>query len=245
MRFFSLFSFLSLLILPFSAMGNVDNNQVIFIMLGAPGAGKGTQAIRLSDRYCLPQISTGVLFQENLRNQTPIGQKAKSYIDAGKLVPDEVVLTMLFERISEPDCKNGYILDGFPRTIPQAEALDKHLEQTHPTIIALSLEVPDEMIIERLAGRLVCEKCGAPYHTTATPPKQKGICDRDGGTLIQRKDDTVEVIKERLKVFHEQTEPLKAYYQDKGTLILIDGSLSKEKTIFQIDSYLERVLPCK
>lgn len=245
MRLFSLFSFLSLLILPFSAMGNVENNQVIFIMLGAPGAGKGTQAIRLSDRYCLPQISTGVLFQENLRNQTPIGQKAKSYIDAGKLVPDEVVLTMLFERISQPDCKNGYILDGFPRTIPQAEALDKHLEQTHPTVIALSLEVPDEMIIERLAGRLVCEKCGAPYHLTATPPKQEGICDRDGGTLIQRKDDSVEVIKERLRVFHEQTEPLKAYYQEKGTLVLIDGSVSKEKTIIQIDSYLERVLPCK
>lgn len=242
MKLLSVFAFITLLFtFPLSAAGNTMNHNqkpVIFIMLGAPGAGKGTQAIRLSDRYGIPQISTGDLFRENLKKNTPIGQKAKEYMDKGQLVPDAVVLDMLFDRLSRSDCAKGYILDGVPRTIPQAEILTQRLSQTQAQIIAISLEVPDEMLIERLSGRFVCEKCGAPYHKTATPPKVAGICDRDGASLIQRKDDTEEVVKERLKVFHEQTEPVKDYFQKQGSLVLIDGSLSKEETISQIDAYL-------
>jgi adenylate kinase len=216
--------------------------QVVFIMLGAPGAGKGTQAIRLSERYAIPQISTGDLFRENLKNNTPIGQKAKAYMDSGQLVPDAIVLDMLFDRLTRGDCKQGYILDGAPRTISQAETLTNHLSQHHAQIIAISLEVPDDMLIERLSGRFICEKCGAPYHKTAAPPKTPGICDRDGAPLIQRKDDTLEIVQERLKVFHAQTEPVKEYFQHQGNLALIDGSLSKELTISQIDSYITKML---
>ncbi len=223
-------------------MANKQNQQTVFIMLGAPGAGKGTQAIRLSDRFAIPQISTGDLFRENLKKNTPIGQKAKSYMDQGKLVPDELVLDMLFDRLAKADCEKGYILDGFPRTIPQAEALTERLSKTDAKVIALSLEVPDEMIIERLTGRLVCDSCGAPYHKISSPPKVAGICDRDGGTLIQRKDDSLEVVSERLKVFHEQTEPVKGFFQKKGDLLLVDGSVSKEQTIAQVDSYLAEAL---
>ena len=250
---FSFLAFITLLFtLPSSALGNTMSNatnsscdrqserQVIFIMLGAPGAGKGTQAIRLSDRYCIPQISTGDLFRENLKNNTPIGQRAKEYMDKGQLVPDEVVLDMLFDRLTRSDCDKGYILDGVPRTIPQAEVLTQRLSQSNAQILAISLEVPDAILIERLTGRLVCEKCGAPYHKTSAPPKTPGICDRDGAPLIQRKDDTVEVVQERLKVFHAQTEPVKEFFQLQGNLVLIDGSLSKEATNAQIDSYLAR-----
>ncbi len=251
MRLLSLLAFITILfILPSSVIGNAMSNTdncscdqtnkrpVIFIMLGAPGAGKGTQAIRLSDRYCIPQISTGDLFRENLKNNTPIGKKAKEYMDKGQLVPDTVVLDMLFDRLERSDCAHGYILDGFPRTIPQAEILMQRLSQTDAQIFAISLEVPDEMLVERLTGRLVCEKCGAPYHKTANPPKIPGICDRDGSPLIQRKDDTAEVVQERLKVFHAQTEPVKHFFESQGNLVLIDGSLSKEETICQIDAFL-------
>lgn len=212
--------------------------QVVIILLGAPGSGKGTQAIRLSEIHGLPQISTGDLFRENLKNNTAVGEKAKSYMNEGKLVPDEVVLEMLFERLNKPDCKKGYILDGFPRTIEQATALNAHLRK-NTKVIALSLEVPDEVILERLSGRVTCEKCGTPYQKTSCPPKQEGICDRCGGALIQRKDDKEEVIKERLAVFHKQSEPLKDFYQRAQGLIYIDGSLSKQQTIEQIDSSLE------
>lgn len=212
--------------------------QTVIIMLGAPGAGKGTQAIRLSEMHGLPQISTGDLFRENLKNNTPLGQKAKSYMDQGKLVPDEVVLDMLFDRLANPDCKKGYILDGFPRTIPQAEALDKHLKK-NTRVIALSIEVSDDVILERLTGRLTCEKCSTPYHKTSFPSQKEGICDKCGGNLIQRKDDTEAVIKERLSVYHAQSEPLKDYYQKQERLIYIDGSLTKEQTINQIDKSLE------
>jgi adenylate kinase len=239
---FSLFS----LLFPICAFGNLIHQTMdrplIFIMLGAPGAGKGTHAVRLSDQFGLPQISTGDLFRENLRNNTPIGQQAKSYMDQGQLVPDEIVLGMLFERISREDCARGYILDGFPRTIPQAEALSVRLDQSNGQVIAISLEVPDEIIIERLTGRLVCESCSAPYHRVSMPPQTPGICDRCGSKLIQRKDDTQQVVLERLRVFHEQTEPVKGYFQKKGNLVLIDGSVSKEKTIAQIDEYLAKML---
>lgn len=244
MKFLTFFALiLSLLTAPVFAMTKApDTRQTIFIMLGAPGAGKGTQAVRLSDEYGIPQISTGDLFRENLRNNTPIGEKAKSYMDKGLLVPDELVLDMLFDRISKQDCAKGYILDGFPRTVPQAIALDKALEKTHGTIIVISLEVPDSVIMERLTGRLVCETCSTPYHKTSSPSKKEGICDRDGGKLIQRKDDSPEVVKERLKVFHEQTEPVKDYFQKKGKILLVDGSVNKEKTNADIDAYLKNTL---
>jgi adenylate kinase len=220
-----------------SASG-LSKNQTIIVMLGAPGAGKGTQSVRLSEQYSIPQISTGDLFRENLKNATPVGLKAKSFMDKGELVPDEIVLEMLFERLNRQDCRKGYILDGFPRTVAQAEALDKYLKK-NSKIIALSLEVPDEVIIERLSGRLVCEQCGAPYHKVNSPPKNADACDRCNGPLVQRKDDTKEVISQRLLVYHQQSEPLKDYYQKQGRLIYIDGSLSKEKTISQIDTSLE------
>lgn len=242
MKYFSFFALMTFLTISLFAMNPPHTQQTVLIMLGAPGAGKGTQSVRLSEALDIPQISTGDLFRENLRNQTPIGQLAKTYMDKGQLVPDDVVLDMLFERLQSPDCKKGYILDGFPRTIPQAEALDKRLAQTHSHIIAISLEVPDHLIIERLTGRIVCDRCGAPYHLSGAPPKIAGVCDRCQGNLIQRKDDSETVIRDRLKVFHEQTEPLKAYYEKKGFLIVIDGSVSKEKTIIELDDALKKVI---
>lgn len=211
----------------------------VIILLGAPGAGKGTQAIHISEEYHLPQISTGDLFRENLRANTPIGQKAKAYMDKGELVPDGIVLQMLFERIQQPDCEKGYILDGFPRTIRQAEAFDRNQkEQAH--IVALSIEVPDATIIERMSGRLVCEKCGTPFHRTSLPPKKEGVCDRCGGALTQRADDNEKVVRDRLTIYHTQSEPLKAYYQGQGKLVLIDGTTSKEATVSAIDSSLTK-----
>jgi len=240
MKFFVLCSLITLLAIPLFAMKPSDNRQTVLIMLGAPGAGKGTQAVRLSETLGIPQISTGDLFRENLRNKTPIGEIAKGYMDKGQLVPDAVVLDMLFERLKAPDCKTGYILDGFPRTIPQADALSERLDNAH--VIAVSLEVPDAVIVERLSGRIVCDTCGAPYHKMASPPKEPNICDRCGGKLIQRKDDSETVVRDRLKVFHEQTEPVKAYYQKKGAIVLIDGAVSKEETITQLDRALKKVL---
>ena len=243
MKFFALFALGTLLALSlFFVMKPAKEQQTVLIMLGAPGAGKGTQAIRLSEQLGIPQISTGDLFRENLRNETPIGLKAKSYMDRGQLVPDDVVLDMLFERLIQPDCKRGYILDGFPRTLPQADALDVRLAKTRSNVVAVSLEVPDNVIIERLTERIVCNSCGAPFHKVASPPKKEGVCDRCGGKLVQRKDDSEAVVKDRLEVFHEQTEPVKAHYQEKGFLILVDGSHSKEETIAQIDSKLEKIL---
>lgn len=242
MRVLALFALATLLAVPLFAMNPSENRQTVLIMLGAPGAGKGTQAVRLSEKMGIPQISTGDLFRENLRNQTPVGRKAQEYMDKGQLVPDEIVLDMLFERLKSSDCQSGYILDGFPRTIPQAEALDSRLAKTTSRVIAISLEVPDNVIIERLTGRIVCESCGAPYHKIASPPKNEGVCDRCGGNLIQRKDDSEEVVRDRLAVFHEQTAPVKAHYQKKGSLIQIDGSVSKEQTISQLDAGLKKVL---
>lgn len=216
---------------------NSSKKQTVLIMLGAPGAGKGTQAVRLSKQHELPHISTGDLFRENMKNNTPIGEKAKSYMKAGKLVPDEIVLEMLFDRIESEDCKNGYILDGVPRTIAQAEILDKHFGNAN--VIAISLEVPDEIIVDRLTSRIVCEKCGAIYNRKASPPAIEGVCDRCQGNLIQRKDDTEEIILKRLSVYHKETAPLKEYYQKKGNLILIDSSISKDETTAKIDASLK------
>lgn len=240
MKMIILFALIALFSVPLFAMGQSQNPQTVLIMLGAPGAGKGTQAIRLSESLGIPQISTGDLFRENLRNQTPIGQKAKEYMEKGQLVPDEVVLDMLFERLKSADCQKGYILDGFPRTIPQAEALDKRLASTQARVTAISLEVPDEVIIERLTGRIVCDKCGAPYHKVSSPPQKEGICDRCGGTLTQREDDTEAVVRNRLSVFHEQTEPVKEHYQKQGALVLVNGANSKEETIARLDAALKK-----
>ena len=197
------------------------------IMLGAPGAGKGTQAEILSERLSIPTISTGNIIREALKSGTEMGVRAKSYMDEGKLVPDEVVIGIIRERLAKDDCKNGFILDGFPRTIPQAEALDNMGAAIDRVI---DLEVPDEKIVERMSGRRVCESCGASYHTLFKKPAVDGKCDKCGGTLVQRKDDHPDTVKERLRVYHEQTEPLKAYYQKQGKLAVVEGQEAVEDT---------------
>ena len=190
------------------------------ILLGAPGAGKGTQAEVISEKYNIPTISTGNIIRAALKNGTEMGLKAKSYIDAGNLVPDDVVIGIIKERLAESDCKNGYILDGFPRTIPQAEALD---ELGFGIDAALSIEVADEEIVKRMSGRRVCEKCGASYHTEYKKPAQDGKCNFCDGALVIRKDDEPETVKNRLNVYHEQTEPLKDYYKACGKLLCVEG----------------------
>ncbi|MFN0065180.1 MAG: adenylate kinase [Chlamydiales bacterium] len=233
------FIFSIILLLPvvtLMAMSKPTKEPTVIIMLGAPGAGKGTQAVQMSAYYNLPQISTGDLFRENLKNSTLVGQEAKAYMDAGKLVPDSVVLDMLLQRIQQEDCQKGYILDGFPRTIPQAEALDAHLNEA--PLLALNLEVPDDIIVERIVNRTVCEQCGAPYDPVKAPPKIAGVCDRDGGGLIKRADDTKEIVLDRLAIFHEQTKPLKAYYQKTNRIITIDGTIGKEAIFAAIKTSL-------
>ena len=190
------------------------------IMLGAPGAGKGTQAEIICERLSIPTISTGNIIREALKSGTEMGVRAKSYMDEGKLVPDEVVIGIIQERLAKDDCKNGFILDGFPRTIPQAEALDKMGVVIDRVI---DLEVPDEKIVERMSGRRVCEACGASYHMLFKKPAVEGKCDKCGGTLVQRKDDHPDTVKERLKVYHNQTEPLKEYYSKQGKLVVVEG----------------------
>ena len=190
------------------------------ILLGAPGAGKGTQAEIISEKYGIPTVSTGNIIRAALKNGTEMGLKAKSYIDAGELVPDSVVIGIVKERLSEPDCKKGYILDGFPRTIPQAVALD---DMGFVIDAALSIEVANEEIVKRMSGRRVCEKCGASYHTDYKKPQKEGVCDLCGGSLVIRKDDEPETVKNRLNVYHEQTEPLKDFYKSCGKLIAVKG----------------------
>lgn len=190
------------------------------ILLGAPGAGKGTQAEKICEKYNIPAVSTGNIIREALKNGTDMGLKAKSYIDAGALVPDDVVIGIIKERLAEDDCKNGFILDGFPRTIPQAEALDAMGINIDKVV---DIEVPDDKIAARLSGRRVCLKCGATYHLEYKKPKQDGICDVCGDELVQRKDDKPETVIDRLNVYHEQTEPLKDYYAKTGKLVIVEG----------------------
>ncbi|HEV8051729.1 MAG TPA: adenylate kinase [Parachlamydiaceae bacterium] len=199
----------------------------VVILLGPPGSGKGTQAMRLTKELGIPHISTGDLFRENISKDTELGKRAKTFMNAGKLVPDEVVLDMLFDRVSRPDCAKGYLLDGFPRTIPQAAALDKHLA-ANTDLIVLDLEVPDEVIVKRAEGRLTCKSCGSVYNRYFTPPTKEGVCDKCGGDLMQRPDDKAEVVQERLRVYHEQTQPLVEYYAKKGVLKRIDGTQSPD-----------------
>ncbi len=190
------------------------------ILLGAPGAGKGTQAEVICDKFQIPAISTGNILREAIKNGTEMGVKAKTYIDKGELVPDSVVIGIISDRLAEEDCKNGFILDGFPRTIPQAEALD---EMGIEIDCALSIEVADETIMRRLSGRRVCGDCGASYHIDYKKPTVEGVCNACGGKLVQRKDDSPETISERLSVYHDQTEPLKAYYKNAGKLKIVEG----------------------
>ncbi|MBQ4155716.1 MAG: adenylate kinase [Clostridia bacterium] len=190
------------------------------IFLGAPGAGKGTQAEKVCEKLGIPTISTGNIIREALKNQTEMGLKAKSFIEAGKLVPDEVVIGIIKDRLAEDDCQNGFILDGFPRTIPQAEALDNMGISIDKVI---DIEVADEKIVQRMSGRRVCPDCGASYHTEYKKPLKDGICNACGAQLVIRKDDSPEVVLDRLNVYHEQTEPLKDYYAKKGILSVVEG----------------------
>ena len=195
------------------------------IMLGAPGAGKGTQAKMIAAKYGIPHISTGDIFRANIKNGTELGAKAKEYMDKGLLVPDELVVDLVIDRFKEPDCEKGYVLDGFPRTIPQAEALDKALTAIGESVdYAINVEVPDENIVRRMGGRRACVGCGATYHIVYSPTKVEGKCDTCGGDLIIRDDDKPETVQNRLAVYHEQTQPLIDYYTKKGIIAEVDGT---------------------
>ena len=195
------------------------------VLIGPPGAGKGTQAARLRDALQLPHVASGDLFREHLKNQTELGLRANAYMQRGELVPDDVTIAMVMERLVQPDCSRGALLDGFPRTIAQAEALDRALaERGHHISVVPCITVPDEALVERLSGRRVCRTCGEVYHIQYRPPRQDGVCDKDGGELYQRDDDKPETVRNRLKVYWAQTSPLIDYYTRKGVLVKIDGN---------------------
>ena len=199
------------------------------IMLGAPGAGKGTQAKKIAEKYQIPHISTGDIFRANIKNGTELGNKAKTYMEQGLFVPDELVCDLVVDRVKQDDCANGYVLDGFPRTIPQAESLDGALKAMGQKVdYAVNVEVPDENIIRRMGGRRACLACGATYHVENIPPKKEGICDVCGAELVLRDDDKPETVKKRLDVYHEQTQPLIDYYTNAGVLVEVDGTLAMD-----------------
>ena len=195
------------------------------IMLGAPGAGKGTQAQMIAEKFDIPHISTGDIFRANIKNGTELGKKAKEFMDKGLLVPDELTVELLLDRVANEDCKNGYVLDGFPRTIPQADVLDSELTKLGDKVdFAINVDVPDENIVRRMSGRRACLKCGATYHIEHIPPKTEGICDKCGSELVLRADDKPETVQNRLSVYHEQTQPLIDYYEKKNILRTVDGT---------------------
>lgn len=209
------------------------------IMLGAPGAGKGTQAKMIAKEYGIPHISTGDIFRANIKNNTELGKEAKTYMDAGQLVPDELTVKILLDRVAEDDCKNGYVLDGFPRTIPQAEVLDEALAKMGDKIdYAVNVDVPDDNIVKRMGGRRACVTCGATYHIEHVPPKKEGICDVCGSKLILRDDDKPETVLNRLKVYHEQTQPLIDFYQKKNVLHSVDGTVDMMDVFAEIKKIL-------
>lgn len=211
------------------------------IMLGAPGAGKGTQAKKIAEKYQVPHISTGDIFRANIKNGTELGNKAKSYMDQGHLVPDELTCDLVVDRINQEDCKNGYVLDGFPRTIPQAEALTEALDKIGEKLdYAIDVEVPDDNIINRMSGRRACVACGGTYHIKFNPTKKEGICDACGGELILRDDDKPETVKQRLTVYHDQTQPLIDYYTKEGILKEVDGTLDLQAVFAEIVKILEK-----
>ena len=209
------------------------------VMLGAPGAGKGTQAKMIADQYGMPHVSTGDIFRANIKEGTELGKEVKSYMDQGLLVPDELTVKILLDRVGKEDCQNGFILDGFPRTIPQAEVLDKALAELGDAIdYAINVDVPDEHIIGRMTGRRACLTCGATYHIVHIPPRQEGICDGCGKELVLRDDDKLETVRKRLDVYHEQTQPLIAYYQEKGILRTINGTAEMQDVFTEIINIL-------
>lgn len=205
------------------------------ILLGAPGAGKGTQAEILSKKLGIPSISTGNILRAAIKNGTPVGLQAKAYIEAGKLVPDDVIMGILKDRTAEDDCANGYILDGVPRTIPQAEAME---EMGISIDAALSIEIDDEVIIERMSGRRTCKNCSSTFHVVSNPPKQEGVCDKCGGELTIRSDDRPETVKSRLEVYHLETEPLKKFYEERGKLVKVDNRPTIQATTEAINAAL-------
>lgn len=210
------------------------------IMLGAPGAGKGTQAKMIADTYGLPHISTGDIFRMNIKNGTQLGMEAKTYMDQGLLVPDELTVRILLDRVAQEDCKNGYVLDGFPRTIPQAEVLEDALAKLGDQIdFAINVEVPDENIIRRMGGRRACLSCGATFHIEHVPPKKEGICDDCGQPLVLRDDDKPETVKNRLRVYQEQTQPLIDFYTKKGVLRSVDGTQDMQDVFAAIKEILK------
>lgn len=204
------------------------------VLLGAPGSGKGTQAARITAEFGIPAISTGDMLRENMRKGTELGLKAKAFMDGGNLVPDDIILEMVGERLKQPDCANGFLFDGFPRTIPQAEALEK----VAALDCALLLDIPDKFIEERMTGRRVCPKCGRTYHVTNIPPKVAGICDDCGTELVQRDDDSPETVRARLRVYHDQTEPLVDFYKGRGILKVVDGRQELDVAAAEISALL-------
>lgn len=215
-----------------------SERQTVVILLGPPGSGKGTQAVRISKELHIPHISTGDLFRENMSQDTALGQKAKGYINAGQLVPDQLVLDMLFDRVARPDCAKGYLLDGFPRTIPQAEALEKALNGK-TRVVVLNLDVPDAVIFKRIEGRLSCPDCGAIYNKYASAPTKENICDKCQGGLIQRSDDQADVVTKRLSVYHEQTEPLIGFYEKRGVLHTVNGEKGSDQVYKELMGFLK------
>ena len=210
------------------------------IMLGAPGAGKGTQAKQIAAKFSIPHISTGDIFRANIKENTELGKKAKEYMDQGALVPDSLTLDLIMDRFKAPDCANGYVLDGFPRTIPQAEALTKTLAEAGAAMdYAINVEVPDAAIVERMSGRRACLKCGATYHIVYNAPKTEGVCDTCGQKLILREDDKPETVKNRLDVYHKQTQPLIDFYTKKGVLHTVDGTVDMKDVFAAIVAILE------
>ncbi len=205
------------------------------IMLGAPGAGKGTQAKQIAGKYSIPHISTGDIFRANIKNGTELGNKAKEYMEKGLLVPDELVCDLVVDRVKQDDCKNGYVLDGFPRTIPQAESLDAALKEMGQGIdYAINVEVPDNNIVRRMGGRRACLACGATYHIENVPPKKEGICDVCGAELVLREDDKPETVQKRLSVYHDQTQPLIQYYTEQKVLVEVDGTQAMDDVFASI-----------
>lgn len=210
------------------------------IMLGVPGAGKGTQAKMIAEKYQIPHISTGDIFRANIKNGTELGKEAKKYMDQGLLVPDELTVKILLDRVAQPDCENGYVLDGFPRTIPQAQVLDDALTGMGDAIdYAINVDVPDENIVKRMSGRRACLSCGATYHIEHVPPKQEGICDVCGQPLVLRDDDKPETVLNRLKVYHDQTQPLIEIYSAKGVLRTVDGTVDMKDVFAAITAILD------
>ena len=209
------------------------------IMLGAPGAGKGTQAKLISEEYQIPHVSTGDIFRANIKNGTELGMEAKKYMDQGLLVPDELTVKILLDRVAQEDCRDGYVLDGFPRTIPQAQVLEEALDKLGEKIdFAINVDVPDENIVRRMSGRRACLKCGATYHIEHIPPKAEGICDTCGSDLVLRDDDRPETVQNRLKVYHDQTQPLIDFYTQKEVLKNVDGTMDMQDVFNAIKNIL-------